>query len=79
MIEIFVSKLCPDCTEIIEDYNNDSKNFQGCEIIDITDSMINLKRFLAYRDNFNAFEEKIKTNQVGIPVKIIDKKEVEFL
>ena len=45
MIEIFVSKLCPDCTEIIEDYNNDSKNFQGCEIIDITDSMINLKRF----------------------------------
>lgn len=27
MIEIFVSKLCPDCTEIIEDYNNDSKKF----------------------------------------------------
>ena len=79
MIEIFVSKLCTDCTEIIEDYNSDSKNFQGCEIIDITDSMINLKRFLAYRDNFNAFEEKIKTNQVGIPVKITDKKEVEFL
>lgn len=26
MIEIFVSKLCPDCTEIIENYNNDSKN-----------------------------------------------------
>lgn len=79
MIEIFVSKLCPDCTEIIEDYNNDSKNFQGCELIDITDSIINLKRFLAYRDNFNAFEEKIKTNQVGIPVKIIDKKKIEFL
>lgn len=79
MIEIFVSKLCLDCTKIIEDYNNDSKNFQGCELIDITDSMINLKRFLAYRDNFNAFEEKIKTNQVGIPVKITDKKEIEFL
>ena len=79
MIEIFVSKLCPDCREIIEDYNNDSKNFQGCEIIDITDSMINLKKFLAYRDNFNTFKEKIKTNQVGIPVKITDKKDVEFL
>lgn len=43
MIEIFVSKLCPDCTEIIENYKNNPKNFQGCEIIDITDSMINLK------------------------------------
>lgn len=79
MIEIFVSKLCPDCTEIIENYNKNPKNFQGCEIIDITDSMINLKRFLTYRDNFNTFEEKIKTNQVGIPVKITDKKDVEFL
>lgn len=69
MIEIFVSKLCPDCTEIIENYNNDSKNFQGCEIIDITDSMINLKRFLAYRDNFNAFEEKNQNKSSRNPCK----------
>lgn len=79
MIEIFVSKLCPDCSEIIKDYEENPQNYEGMEIIDITESMANLKRFLAYRDNEDAFREKIKTNQVGIPVKIEDKKDIIFL
>lgn len=79
MTKIFVSKLCPDCNEIIKNYEKNPKNNEGTEIIDITESMANLKRFLAYRDSEEAFKEKIKTNQVGIPVKIDDKKDINFL
>lgn len=79
MIEIFVSKLCPDCSEIIKDYEENPQNYEEMEIIDITESMANLKRFLSYRDNKDAFKEKIKTGQVGIPVKIEDKEDIIFL
>lgn len=79
MIEIFVSSLCPDCTEIIEYFENKPEDFRNIELIDITKSMFNLKRFFSYRDHRNEFKKKIETGQVGILVKIIDGKEIIFM
>lgn len=79
MIEIYVSSLCPDCTEIIKNYKENPEDFENTELIDITKSMANLKRFLSYRDKKLEFKEKIETGQVGIPVKIIDGKEIIFM
>lgn len=79
MIEIFVSSLCPDCIEVIENYKKDPLYYGKAVLIDITESMANLKRFLYYRDNKIEFKEKIQTNQVGIPVIISDKEEVKFI
>lgn len=79
MIEIYVSSLCPDCTEIIKNYMENPDGFENMELIDITKSMANLKRFLSYRDHKDEFKEKIESGQVGIPVKIIDGKEIIFM
>ena len=79
MIEIFVSSLCPDCTEIIKNYKENPEDFENVELIDITKSMANLKRFFSYRDHEVEFKEKIETGQVGIPVKIIDGKDIIFM
>lgn len=79
MIEIFVSSLCPDCTEILKNYKGNPEDFENAEVIDITKSMANLKRFFSYRDHKIEFKEKIETGQVGIPVKIIDGKEIIFI
>lgn len=43
--------------------------------IDITDSMLNLKRFLKYRDNRSEFEEIRKSGRVGLPCVMINKGE----
>jgi glutaredoxin-related protein len=43
--------------------------------IDITDSMLNLKKFLKYRDNRLEFEEIRKSGRVGIPCVMINKGE----
>lgn len=46
--------------------------------IDITDSMLNLKKFLKYRDARSEFDEIRKSNRVGLPCIMINKGE-EFL
>lgn len=43
--------------------------------IDITDSMLNLKRFLKYRDNRLEFEDIRKSGRVGLPCIMINKGE----
>ena len=39
--------------------------------IDITDGMLNLKRFLKYRDNRPEFEEVKKAGRVGLPCLVL--------
>ncbi|MCM1988669.1 hypothetical protein [Oceanirhabdus seepicola] len=46
--------------------------------LDITDSMLNLKKFLKYRDARSEFEEIRQSNRVGLPCVMINKGE-EFL
>ncbi|WP_432665901.1 hypothetical protein R9X47_06345 [Wukongibacter baidiensis] len=43
--------------------------------IDITDSMLNLKKFLKYRDNRLEFDEIRKSGRVGLPCVMINKGE----
>lgn len=43
--------------------------------IDITDSMLNLKRFLKYRDNRLEFEDIRKSGRVGLPCIMVNKGE----
>ena len=38
-----------------------------CEIVDITESMANLKRFLKERDFSESFDEIVEKNHVGVP------------
>lgn len=78
MKELFVSSLCPDCETLLNAQR--VPNVEGSiEWIDITQSMSNLKRFLRYRDQLEAFVPIREEGRVGIPVLIVDEKQVEFL
>lgn len=74
--KIFISDKCPDCRLIIDLM---SKKDIGADVINITDSMINLKEFLQYRDNFKEFEEVRKNNKVGIPMIVDEDNKIKFL
>ncbi len=43
--------------------------------LDITDGMLNLKRFLKYRDNFDEFKEIKKASRVGLPCIVVNEGE----
>ena len=64
MLTLFVSSLCPDCPPAIAEVKE--KNLD-CEIVDITASMANLKRFLKERDFSEDFDEIVEENRVGVP------------
>lgn len=78
MKELFISPLCIDSRNLMEK-ENFKEDYQDAEIIDITASMENLKRFLQYRDHDPAFQEIKERGNIGIPCLIINKKEVSFL
>lgn len=69
MLTLFISSLCPDCPPAIAEIKE--KNLD-CEIVDITASMANLKRFLKERDFSEAFDEIVKEGKVGVPVLMRD-------
>lgn len=71
-ITVFGSKHWPDCTPVKEFLSQNNIEFL---YIDITDSMLNLKKFLKYRDNRLEFEEIRKSGRVGIPCVMINKGE----
>lgn len=64
MLTLFVSSLCPYCPPAIAAVKE--KNLD-CEIVDITASMANLKRFLKERDFSEDFDEIVEENRVGVP------------
>lgn len=64
MLKIYGSMLCKDCVECVEDLKKANVEF---EFLDFADSLLNLKEFLAIRDEneqFNAVREK---GSIGIP------------
>lgn len=71
MLTLFVSSLCPDCPPAIAEVKE--KNLD-CEIIDITESMTNLKRFLKERDLSEDFDEIVEKGNVGVPALMRDDK-----
>lgn len=71
MLTLFVSSLCPDCPPAIAEVKE--KNLD-CEIVDITESMANLKRFLRERDLSEDFDEIVEKGNVGVPALMRDDK-----
>ena len=71
MLTLFVSSLCPDCPPAIAEVKE--KNLD-CEIVDITESMANLKRFLKERDFSEDFDEIVEKGNVGVPALMRDDK-----
>lgn len=71
MLTLFVSSLCPDCPPAIAAVKE--KNLD-CEIVDITASMANLKRFLKERDLSEDFDEIVEKGNVGVPALMRDDK-----
>ena len=69
MLTLFVSSLCPDCPPAIAEVKE--KNLD-CEIVDITGSMANLKRFLKERDLSEDFDEIVEKGNVGVPALMRD-------
>ena len=76
--EIFVSDLCPHCQSIIKDYNDNSEKYEDVELLNITENLGNLKRFLKYRDDLKGYEDIKASGKIGVPSKVLDGVEVEF-
>ena len=64
MITLFVSNKCPDCPPAV-------KALQSCglayRIVDITNSMAEMKEFFKYRDVHPFFEDIKARGKVGVP------------
>lgn len=64
MLKIYGSMLCPDCVECCEALTSAGVAFEFC---DFADSLINLKEFLAIRDNSELFNSAREEGSIGIP------------
>ena len=69
MPKVYGSMLCPDCVEAKEYFEKVNYKY---EFINITESMKNLKEFLALRDNSKEFDDVKKFGYVGIPAILTD-------
>lgn len=64
MLKVFGSPLCPDCRECKVNFDAHGVEY---EMVDITESMRNLKAFLALRDSMPVFDICRESGSVGIP------------
>ena len=71
-ILVFGSKHWPGCEPAKEYLSKKNIKFR---YLDITDNMVNLKKFLKYRDNYEEFKEIKEEGSVGIPCIVINKGE----
>jgi hypothetical protein len=69
MPKVYGTMLCPDCVEAKEYFEKVNYKY---EFVNITESMKNLKEFLALRDNRKEFEEVKKLGYIGIPAILTD-------
>ncbi|MBE6082283.1 MAG: hypothetical protein E7205_06290 [Tissierellaceae bacterium] len=68
-IILFGSKYCPDCGPAKEFLSGNNVKFA---YLDITDSLMNLKRFLKYRDTRPEFNTIKEAGKIGIPCIVIN-------
>lgn len=64
MLKIYGSMLCPDCVACRKAL--DEKNI-SYEYLDFSDSLQNLKEFLAIRDTSAVFDSVKRDGKIGIP------------
>lgn len=69
---VFGSRHWPDCAPAKEFLSENGVKYL---YLDITESMLNLKRFLKYRDNAPEFKEIKAAGRVGLPCIVIEKGE----
>ena len=69
MPKVYGSMLCPDCVEAKEYFEKVNYKY---EFVNITESMKNLKEFLALRDNRKEFDDVKKLGYIGIPAILTD-------
>lgn len=64
MLKIYGSMLCPDCVRCREELDRAGVEY---EYLDFSDSLKNLKEFLAIRDSSDLFEDVRASGSIGIP------------
>ena len=64
MLKIYGSMLCPDCVQCCEEL---TEAHVAYAFLDFSDSLANLKAFLAIRDGSPLFDEARKAGSIGIP------------
>lgn len=64
MLKIYGSMLCPDCVKCREDLDRAGVSY---EYLDFSDSLKNLKEFLAIRESSPIFGEVRANGSIGIP------------
>ncbi|HCK88237.1 MAG TPA: glutaredoxin [Erysipelotrichaceae bacterium] len=64
MFKIYGSEMCPDCRECRANF--DAYGIQY-EVIDINESLANLKAFLKLRDHDSVFDPCRENNSIGLP------------
>lgn len=64
MLKIYGSRQCPDCVQCLKELDDAGVAY---EYLDFSDSLINLKEFLAYRDANTAFVSVRAEGKIGIP------------
>ena len=69
MLKIYGSMLCPDCVKCREDLDRAGVEY---EYLDFSDSLMNLKAFLAIRDASDLFDEVRGQGSIGIPCLVDD-------
>jgi len=74
-IIMFGSKHWPGCLPAKELLLQNDVNYL---YLDITENMLNLKKFLKIRDNFEIFDEIKTNNKVGVPCIVINNGEEIF-
>ncbi|MDD7305283.1 MAG: hypothetical protein PUG67_01700 [Peptoniphilaceae bacterium] len=79
--ELFISDKCSHCQNLMKKEKENPKysNDKDVEIINITESMANLIRFLAYRDKLDGYKNAKENGKVGVPSMVIDEEKVEFI
>ena len=69
MLKIYGSMLCGDCVKCREDLDRAGVEY---EYLDFSDSLMNLRAFLAIRDASDLFDEVRERGAIGIPCLVDD-------
>lgn len=79
--ELFIADTCIDCQELMTK-EKEKPNLvldKDLDIININETIGNLKKFLQYRDKLDGYKSVKENGKVGVPSIVIDEKEVVIL
>lgn len=69
MLKIYGSRLCPDCVQCLKELDAAGVSYV---YLDFSDSLMNLKEFLIYRENHAVFDAARAEEKIGIPCLVDD-------